>query len=124
MNMALEKTIEKRDKLYCLFLKGELDLTVAEELIEQVRELCEQGGAHFYFDLAEVQTIDSSGLGSLIRILTIVRKLDGTVHLRKPPPRAFRVFEITRLDSFFPFVESAEEAQQIIKNLPEEPLLD
>lgn len=113
--MSLEKESHKNGELTVVTLKGDLEVSVADDFIEYVRELCEEGHRHFFINLSEVQTIDSSGLGSFIRVLPSIRRLDGSMHLQRPNDRVFRVFEMTRLDGFFDFVDTEEEAKELAK---------
>lgn len=113
--MELKTLIEQENSLTIVKLIGELDIINAEEFIDTIRQMVEEGQNKFFFDLSQLENIDSSGLGGLIRILTIVRKQDGSVWMTKPQPIAFKVFEITRLDRFFNFVKSKEDVKKQMK---------
>jgi len=61
-------------------------------------------------DLSEVPYIDSSGLGSLVTVYLSRQKKGQRVALSGVNERVFRLFEITKLESFFlifPTLDSA-----------------
>ncbi len=60
--------------------------------------------------LGEVDFIDSSGLGTMVRSLTTARQLHGDVKLCDVPDVICKVLKITHLDKLFDCLESEEKA--------------
>lgn len=79
--MALETTIEQatgRIPITVMVLKGELDASNFNELIETARGLYDSGTRHVLIDLAGLQFMASSGL---VALHSILRLMHG-----EPPP--------------------------------------
>lgn len=112
--MSFERNLSHDGKLTLVELKGELEITVTEQFLAELRQLLDEGRRHLYIDLAGIQGIDSSGIGLLCRLHDLIRKMDGTLTLRRPPDQVYRVFEITRLSTFFDFVKNPAEAIAIV----------
>ena len=58
-------------------------------------------GRDVILDLSEVVFIDSSGLGTLVRLLTSLRRIDGDLKLCKLPRDIYNVLKMTNLISLF-----------------------
>jgi anti-sigma B factor antagonist len=67
---------------------------------------------YFVLNLAEVDYIDSSGLGQLISIWTSIRNRNGYMTVLKPNKRIQRLFDITRLNTIFDILEDEPAAIQ------------
>ena len=62
-------------------------------------------GATVVVDLADVEFLDSSALGMLVKALKRARAAGGDLALTRPQPRVWKVFEVTRLDEVFAVVD-------------------
>lgn len=85
-----------------LRLSGDVDaLTQAEfrRLADEIVATATTG--RLVVDMAEVQTIDSSGLGLLVHLQTVTRENDMTMVLAHVPPRADALLKRTGLDRVF-----------------------
>ena len=60
--------------------------------------------------LAEVDYVDSSGLGALVRALGVLRAAGGNLKLCQLSPSVLRVLQVTKLASILPTHESEREA--------------
>lgn len=80
---------------------GELDLSTASRLHEQLVSLADEGVLDVTVDLAEMDFIDSSGLQALVAGLKRLREQGGDLGLRAPRPSTRKVLEITGLTSVF-----------------------
>jgi anti-sigma B factor antagonist len=67
-------------------------------------------GAHILLDLADVEFLDSSGLGLLVRYLTRTRNAHGNLKLCAPATQIRDVLRVTRLQGVFDAHESEESA--------------
>jgi len=89
---------------------GRLNMTVAPALREQLRALIQAGNAELVIDLAEVEAIDSSGLGALISGLKAARQSGGDLRITSPCAQVTAVLELTNLNRLLKSYDSAEDA--------------
>jgi anti-sigma B factor antagonist len=86
-------------------LAGELDLGTAPQL-KQAVDAYARTGQTITIDLREVSFIDSMGLATLVRVRHRALARGASLRLVAPPEPAWRVFELTHLDSVFAWVEA------------------
>ena len=99
-------SVERRqlDGLVELHLKGEIDLSNVTELSREIEE-ARAVSKRILIDLAQLDFIDSSGLGALIEATETARLNGQVLTLRRGEnPEVRRIFEITGLDRTLPFV--------------------
>ena len=91
-----------------LRVAGRVDAVVAPELRDAVITLvADNAGVAVTVDLSGVDFIDSAGLACLVQGMKRARQGGGDLRLTAPENGdAFRVFELTRFDRVFAFVES------------------
>jgi anti-sigma B factor antagonist len=82
-------------------LHGELDMSTAALLRDELSRLASEGPTQITLDLAELAFIDSTGLSVLITALKHVRQQGGDIALRSPTPGTRKVLEITGLTEVF-----------------------
>jgi anti-sigma B factor antagonist len=70
-------------------------------LREIVRELADQGNKKVVLNLAEVQYIDSSGIGELVKTHTTIRNQGGQLKLINLNQRVNDLLQMTRLSAVF-----------------------
>lgn len=97
------------DKVAVIRCKGRITLGPEIEALEAEvdRQTRVDGTSTFrakrvILELAETDFIDSSGLGSLVRILGILRAAGGGLKLCRMSARVRKVFDVTNLGSVFP----------------------
>ena len=78
-------------------------------LRSQVKDLLNES-RQIVLNLAEVNYIDSSGLGTLVGLYTSARSVGGEIKLAALTGRVKDVLQITKLGSIFEFYDTAEEA--------------
>jgi anti-sigma B factor antagonist len=61
-------------------------------------------------NLGETEFIDSTGLGVLVRLYSVLRGVGGGLKLCQMPPKISKVIEVTSLTSLFPHYSSEAEA--------------
>lgn len=71
---------------------------------------------HFYVSLAELEFIDSSGLGTLIGLKMEANRSRSSMVLLRPSTHVREVFRISRLDSIFEIMDGLE-AEMIVQRL-------
>jgi anti-sigma B factor antagonist len=90
------------DSVTLLQLKGTLVAGSDVELLDgQVAALLQKGVTSILLDLGEVNYIDSSGIGALIRAYSSAMQKDAAVKLYRLTRRVYDVLQITRLSSVF-----------------------
>ena len=82
-------------------LLGELDMSTAPQLREELTRVTSEGARHVTVDLSDLVFIDSTGLSVLITGLKRLRQDGGDMALRSPTAGTRRVLEITGLTEVF-----------------------
>ena len=93
-----------------LSIMGEIDLYNAPEIKDIINKLIEEQNYHVIIDLAKVSYIDSSGIGALISSLSNLKKYQGGLKIINVYASVKKVFELTKLTSFFDIFDSEVEA--------------
>ncbi len=92
-------------------LRGRLNLGEAVDGMRQTfDDLMAAGDSQFVVDLAEVTMIDSSGIGLLVRCLTVAKQTGGSVKLLNPSKFAIQTLRMTGLLKLFEVFADAEQA--------------
>jgi len=99
-----------RGDVVVLDISGEIDLYNAPEIKDIVNKLIEQKKYNVVINLKEVTYIDSSGIGALISSLSNLKKYQGGLKIINVFAAVKKVFELTKLTSFFDIYDSEEEA--------------
>jgi len=89
---------------------GEIDLHKSALLQQKLLEVLDQKPDRMIINLADVSYMDSSGVASLVKLLSRTRKNGISLALAAPTKKVKAIFEITRLDSVFDIFDSEEEA--------------
>ena len=89
---------------------GDVDLHRSLALQKELLAVLDQKPSRMVVDLSAVPYMDSSGVASLVKLLSRVRALGAKMALAAPTPKVRSIFEITRLNSVFEIHESVEEA--------------
>ena len=76
---------------------GELDVATAPALRDTLLGLLNRGAASLVLDLRGVTFVDSTGVGSLLRIHHRQSLLGGSVHFVADQPAVLRVFDLMQL---------------------------
>jgi anti-anti-sigma factor len=85
-----------------------LDALEAHELRTMIDVLLMNGTLHLMVDLSRTEFIDSAGLASLIRAMTVLNQRDGHIELIRPRSEdAWRVFRLTKFDEVFTIHDAA-----------------
>ena len=84
-----------------LALKGDLDVTSATRFTELVEYAVWGTAGAFVLDLTDVEFLDSTGLGALLRARALLAREDRALALLCPPGAARRVLDLAgTLDTF------------------------
>lgn len=106
----MEITVREENDVTILNLSGRLDLASGTTLKEQVKELFNQERSSFHFNLAEVEFINSSGLGSLVSVMKEIRLRKGRLTLSNLASYVQEIFDITQLSHIFEIFGTEQEA--------------
>jgi anti-sigma B factor antagonist len=100
--MALEIILREREEITLLDLKGRITAgPEAKALREKVASLNQEGGCRLVLNLAQVDYIDSTGLGALTMCATGLRKSSGDVKLLNLNRRNIELLVMTKLATVF-----------------------
>ena len=103
MSKRLELRVEKDDGVARLVASGELDLSSAEDLEEQLKQLERDGPV--VLDLRELTFMDSTGLRAVLAADARAREQGGRLVIVRGPEDIDRVFRITRMDERLEIVD-------------------
>lgn len=89
---------------------GEVTLNDSPKFHGRLLQVVETTPERLVVDLSEVSHIDSAGVGTLVEIFRRMKAANGQMSLVGLQPRVRGVFEITKLDRFFPIFKTTDEA--------------
>ncbi len=89
---------------------GEVDLRYQPEFLKALQEVCNERPPVLVIHLGEVTYMDSSGVGTLVKVAQMVKAYAGRLALVAPTDRVRSIFEITTLDKYFTILATEEEA--------------
>jgi anti-sigma B factor antagonist len=99
-----------QDDAMIVKLEGDVDLQRSLAFQQEMTDLLGKDCNRLVFDLSDVPYMDSSGVASLVKVLSRCRKQDVEMALAGMNPRVRGIFEITRLDKVFRMFDSVDEA--------------
>jgi anti-sigma B factor antagonist len=108
-------TRSAEENLAVVDLQGEVDAFTAPKLKQEIINQIERGVSHIAINLANVNYLDSTGLGVLIGGLKRTRDKNGELVLICPNVRIMRIFDITGLSRIFEMYQTEEEALERLK---------
>ena len=93
------KIIENKDGKLYVALSGEIDFGKAEEFYTTVMGAYKTAPMGLYFDCAELEFIDSTTLGTFVKIFKTVNADGNTMTLVNLQPKIKKLFVICSLDT-------------------------
>jgi anti-sigma B factor antagonist len=93
-------------------VRGEVNLRTSPTLHNELLRLVEQQPKRLIVNLAGVEYMDSSGVGTLIETKRRIDRYQGRLVLASLQPRVMGVFEITQLQRFFIIAKDVQQAMQ------------
>jgi anti-sigma B factor antagonist len=106
----MEIMMREEGAVMVLNLKGRLDLASGSGLKDEVKALLDKEKNLLHLNLAEVDFINSSGLGVLVSIMKEVRLRKGRLSLSNLASYVEEIFEITQLSHIFEIFKTEAEA--------------
>ena len=113
----MDITTRSRGDIVILDITGEIDLYNAPEIKDIVNKLIEDRRYNVIINLEDVSYIDSSGIGALISSLSNLKKYHGGLKIINVYASVRKVFELTKLTSFFEIFDSKEAAVESFERI-------
>ena len=110
MSESPQTNIQWEDKTAVVEVSGDVDLHRSLMLQETLMGLLPQNPTAIIVDLGGVDYMDSSGVASLVKLLSRTRKDSVRLTLVGLNMKVQSIFEITRLDSVFDIRSTRQEA--------------
>ena len=109
--MSLEIQQRAREGVAILDLNGHITVgTEATSLRERCWALASEGVQNLILNMAEVDYVDSTGLGALVMCATTLRKAGGNVKLLNLNKRNLELLVITKLATVFDLFTDEQDA--------------
>ncbi len=109
--MSMKISTRQVDGVTILDLSGRITLGEGSvQLRDAVRELLSKGQKNILLNLAQVNYIDSSGIGELVSAFTTVRNQGGELKLLKLTKKVHDLLQITKLYTVFDIKDDEAEA--------------
>ena len=100
--LKMQTTTRNIDDITVLDISGRITLGEGNVMLREiVRELLEKGSKKIVLNLREVQYVDSSGVGELVKTHTTVGNRDGQLRLINLNKRVNDLLQMTRLSTVF-----------------------
>jgi anti-sigma B factor antagonist len=100
--VSMKITTRQVDGVTILDLSGRITLGEGSvQLRDAVRDLLAKGSKHILLNLADVNYIDSSGIGELVSAYTTVRNQGGELKLLNLTKKVHDLLQITKLYTVF-----------------------
>jgi len=110
MSESPSTNIQWEDKTAVVEVSGDIDLHRSLALQEQLLGLLQKKPDAIIVDLGGVDYMDSSGVASLVKLLSRTRKTSVQLTLVGLTAKVQSIFEITRLDNVFDIRATRQEA--------------
>jgi len=105
----LEIEVRTQSDVKLITLRGRLNLgEPLDRLNATMTDLLNDGQSRFILDLQEVPTIDSSGIGLLVRFLTSAKQRGGSLKLLNPSKFAVQTLKLVRVLTLFEVFEDPQ----------------
>jgi anti-sigma B factor antagonist len=107
----MKSEIRDRGDVRIIKLSGKITIGAGDVKIrELINEALEEGKKYILLDLANVTTIDSSGIGEMVACYTTVTKQGGQLKLVRLSPKINDILQVTQLITVFDVFDDEEEA--------------
>jgi len=106
----MDITKRAKGEVVVLDISGEIDLYNAPEIKDIINKLIEEQKFNVIINLEKVSYIDSSGIGALISSLSNLKKYQGGLKIINVYASVRKVFELTKLTSFFEIFDNEDDA--------------
>lgn len=115
--MLFEFSINEHSNYVVISLTGELiEKNQAGELLKKVEELVAAGKSKIALNLEGLKYMNSSGLNTLIQLLTKTRNSGGETVIYNMNKKINELLLITKLNTLFKIVETEDQALKLLGN--------
>lgn len=112
--------LSRHSSIYILDVVGEMDLYNSFQLKTIVSKMMEKNIKSYIINLENVEYIDSSGIGALIHVYSVLKKAGMRLKIVNVHGSVKRVIELTKLMGYFPMANNIKEAiEQMKESTPE-----
>jgi anti-anti-sigma factor len=101
-------------RLAVVSIKGEMDLYCASQVKARILNHWNSRRDSLILNLADLIYLDSSGIGTIIKVYSEARNRGLGFYLAAVPPPIYRVMELTKLIGFLPICQTVPEAVGIL----------
>jgi anti-sigma B factor antagonist len=109
--MSLEITQREREGIVILDLNGRITAGAEATVFrERVDSTLASGKPNVILNMAEVDYVDSTGLGALVMLATRLRKAEGNMKLLNVNRRNIELLVMTKLSTIFEIFDDEQEA--------------
>lgn len=109
--MGLEIRQREKEGITILDIKGRLVVgEAASDLRDKIKEVAGTGHLQVILNLADVDYVDSTGLGGLVICFTTLQKAGGTLKLLNLTRRNIELLVLTKLTTVFELFNEEQEA--------------
>jgi anti-sigma B factor antagonist len=117
--VKMQNTTRQVGDVTVLDISGRITLGEGNIMLREiVRELVDQGNRKIVLNLGEVQYVDSSGLGELVKTHTTVRNRSGQLRLVNLSKRIHDLLQMTRLAAVFDIEPDEASAIRSLEDKP------
>ncbi len=106
----MDISTRSKSDVVILDISGEIDLYNAPEIKDVIAKLIEEKKYQIIINLEKVSYIDSSGIGALISSLSNLKRYQGGLKIINVAGSVRKVFELTKLTSFFEIFDAEADA--------------
>jgi anti-sigma B factor antagonist len=107
----MKVNVRQREGVTILDLKGKITIGVGDvALREAIHEALDAGATKILVNMADVSTIDSSGVGELVSAYTTATNRGGRLKLINLPSKVADILPITQLITVFEVYDDEDEA--------------
>jgi anti-sigma B factor antagonist len=98
MSLSINGNYDESNDKWKFDLIGEMDISNAHQLKQQLETAYETHPADIYLDLEHLSYIDSSGLGVIIGVYGSIRSKDNKIIIINPRSNVKKLLRVTSLD--------------------------
>lgn len=98
MSLNIKSNYENDSNEWVVALNGELDISCANKLKEELYKAVDEKFADVVIDMTNLEYIDSTGIGVLVGLMKKLRTDGKDIKISKAKDNIKRIFKITGLD--------------------------
>jgi anti-anti-sigma factor len=102
--------------IYLMKLSGAMDIYTSNQLKDSVMKIIKNNVERLVIDLDGVKSVDSSGIGALVAIVSTLKKLNCPLVIVVVSGPVLQALEATSIKSYFTIVPSLQEALSVSRS--------